>query len=706
MARPRVLLPALYLSTLLTACANQPTTGSQASWVSIDGAAPIALHFETPSPDQKLAYGEFEPGQYHLRFGDANSPAGAIKLYRKVNLEPDLHGDYILQIESAGVYQILLNQGDEPHFRVSKRAAPKPAAVQKTNDNVADAGFCAPAIEEQTIQVAPVFKDGEWVRDFYSGRRAQVADGKVRLTPAENSEGLMLLEADTATPQPFTWDNATVYFALTDRFANGRTDNDHSYGRQADGAEEIGTFHGGDFAGLIDKLDYLQSLGVNALWVSPPFEQIHGWVGGGDRGDFRHYGYHGYYILDFTRLDANMGTEAELKSLIAQAHKRGIRVLFDVVMNHPGYATLQDMQDFRFGGLFDGFEQYLPPRWGDWKPSGNENFHGYHANINYDHAKWSDWWGRDWVRAGIYNYDSPPNAGVDPVKGSLAFLPDFKTESDQTVALPAFLRNKADTGARDLPNARVQDYLVSWLTHWVREYGLDGFRVDTVKHVEPASWLALKQEATAALAEYRNQRGAPEGFNAPFWMVGEVFPHDVSKSAYFDAGFDAVINFDFQRKFARQGADCLSNLEPVYRDYAEKLNSDPDFNVMTYISSHDTQLFSTLTQQSPVLQKRVAAALLLAPGAVQIYYGDESLRRFGPTGSDPSQGTRSDMNWADIDSGAVDAILAHWRKLGQFRQRHAAIGAGQHQKLSEAPYAFARTRGADRVIIVSAESRR
>ncbi|ABC27349.1 Glycosidase [Hahella chejuensis KCTC 2396] len=703
MARPRVLLPALSLSTLLTACASQPRSSDPASWVQINGGAPVRLFFETPQPGQRLAYGEFEPGEYRLRFGAGEAEAEPVRLYRKVDLEPDLHGDYILQIETAGVYQILLNQGDEPHFRVIKRAAPKPAEVKNTTAQATSTGVCAPAIEEQSIQVAPVFKEGEWVRDFYSGRRAQVIDGKISLTPAADSEGLMLLEADTATPQPFTWDNATVYFALTDRFANGRTDNDHSYGRKADGAEEIGTFHGGDFAGLTAKLDYLQSLGVNALWVSPPFEQIHGWVGGGDRGDFPHYGYHGYYILDFTRLDANMGTEAELKTLIEQAHKRGIRVLFDVVMNHPGYATLQDMQDFGFGGLFDGFEQYLPPRWGDWKSSGNENFHGYHANINYDHAKWADWWGRDWVRAGIYDYDSPPNAGVDPIKGSLAFLPDFKTESDQTVSLPAFLRSKADTGARDLPNATVRDYLVSWLTKWVRDYGLDGFRVDTVKHVEPASWLMLKREAAAALTQYRSQHGESEGFSDPFWMVGEVFPHDVSKSAYFDAGFDAVINFDFQRKHARQGADCLSNLEPVYNDYAEKLNKDPDFNVMSYISSHDTQLFSTLARQSPELQKRVAAALLLAPGAVQIYYGDESLRRFGPTGSDPSQGTRSDMNWADIDAGAVDAVLSHWRKLGQFRHRHAAIGAGQHQKLSEAPYAFARTHGEDRVIIVSAE---
>jgi alpha-amylase len=77
-----------------------------------------------------------------------------------------------------------------------------------------------------------------------------------------------------------------VYFVLTDRFVNGDPGNDHSYGRRNDGMQEIGTFHGGDLRGLTSKLDYLQQLGVNALWISAPFEQIHGWVGGGTKGDF------------------------------------------------------------------------------------------------------------------------------------------------------------------------------------------------------------------------------------------------------------------------------------------------------------------------------------------------------------------------------------------------------------------------------------
>lgn len=106
------------------------------------------------------------------------------------------------------------------------------------------------------------------------------------LQPAANSNGLLLLErAETDKPAPFSWQNATVYFVLTDRFVNGDPTNDNSYGRHKDGMQEIGTFHGGDLKGLTSKLDYLQQLGVNALWISSPLEQIHGWVGGGT-GDF------------------------------------------------------------------------------------------------------------------------------------------------------------------------------------------------------------------------------------------------------------------------------------------------------------------------------------------------------------------------------------------------------------------------------------
>lgn len=120
-----------------------------------------------------------------------------------------------------------------------------------------------------TIDVSKTFAEGSKVRDFYSGNVATVSGGKITLQPAFGSNGLLLLErAETAAPAPFDWHNATVYFVLTDRFVNGNPANDNSYGRHKDGMQEIGTFHGGDLQGLTSKLDYLQQMGVNALWIS------------------------------------------------------------------------------------------------------------------------------------------------------------------------------------------------------------------------------------------------------------------------------------------------------------------------------------------------------------------------------------------------------------------------------------------------------
>lgn len=550
------------------------------------------------------------------------------------------------------------------------------------------------------VAVSPLFREGETVRDAYSGQTAQVTGGHVTLLPAAHSGGLLLLEpADSPAAAPFSWHNATVYFVLTDRFANGNPANDHSYGRRSDGKQEIGTFHGGDLAGLTQKLGYLQQLGVNALWISSPLEQIHGWVGGGTKGDFPHYAYHGYYTLDWTRLDANMGDENDLKRLVEEAHRRGIRILFDVVVNHAGYATLADMQQFGFGALYLNDaerETILGKRWTDWTPGKGQTWHSFNDYINFsDKAGWANWWGKNWIRTDIGDYDAP---GYDDQTMSLAFLPDIKTESTTAAGLPLFYRHKPDSAAREIPGATPRDYLTHWLSQWVRDYGIDGFRVDTAKHVDKATLAQLKQQATAALAAWKAAHPQQAPDNAPFWMTGEAWGHGVLKSDYYQHGFDAMINFDFQDQAAK-ALGCYAQIGPVYQQMADKLQ---EFNVLSYLSSHDTRLFFNEDAKGDLrAQQRAADLLLLAPGAVQIYYGDESARPFGATGSDPIQGTRSGMNWAALQEETHAALLAHWQKVAQFRARHPAIGSGQQQLMPDQGYfAFSRTADRDRVMVV------
>ena len=649
------------------------------------------------SVEKQLFQGQvkLDKGSYPLQFqndGKCFQPQTAVKLNQTASLEPCRGQAPQLRIFRSGNYLAQIDtRSGTPTLRISLEQQPEPEVVAK---------IC-PKWDKQPLEidVSGTFTDGDTVRDAYSGNSAVVKNGKVTLTPAPQAGGLLLLEKSAVSfNNVFNWKNATVYFVLTDRFHNGNPNNDHSYGRQKDGMQEIGTFHGGDLQGLTEKLDYLQQLGVNVLWISSPLEQMHGWVGGGEKGDFPHYAYHGYYHQDWTKIDANMGNEQDLKNLIEQAHKRGIKVIFDVVMNHTGYATLADMQEFGFGSLYlkaNEIKSLLGEKWTNWRPKSGQNWHSFNDYINFgDKAGWTKWWSKDWVRSDIGDYDSPK---FDDLKMSLASLPDLKTESESTVALPPFYQRK-QTNAKPLPNATVRDYLIGWLSDWVRNYGVDGFRVDTAKHVEKSTWLALKQSADAALREWQ-QKHPTESDGKSFWMTGEAWGHGVLKSDYYANGFDAMINFDFQDQ-AKNALDCFVYIDPVYQEMSDKLK---DFNVLSYLSSHDTRLFyHSDSQGNNAKQKTAANLLLLAPGAVQIYYGDESGREFGPTGSDPMQGTRSDMNWQQLSANAdKQALLTHWQKLALFRQMHPAIGAGKQTTVkSDKYYAFSRELDGDKVMVV------
>ncbi|WHX49899.1 carbohydrate binding domain-containing protein [Paenibacillus woosongensis] len=509
-------------------------------------------------------------------------------------------------------------------------------------------------------------------------------------------------KADAAELQSgsFSWDNANVYFVLTDRFLDGDSSNNNSYGRpQRDATgKNIGTFHGGDLKGLTQKLQegYFTDLGTNVLWISAPYEQMHGWVGGGNGGDFAHYGYHGYYALDYTMMDRNMGTVSDMREFVDLAHSQGIRVVLDVVLNHPGYSTLKDMEEYGFGarnGIGAG-----------WTPGSGQTWHSFHDQIDYNNASaWAGWWG-SWVRAGIAGYE---NCGGSDLTQCVGNLPDFRTNVNSSVGLAPILRTKwakettghdawivpAASGLRKDLGIAPADHIVKMLAAWVEEFGIDGFRADTAKHVELSRWQQLKNESSAALQRWRLNNPDKPGadWKDSFWMTGEVWGHGVGKSEYFSYGFDSVINFSFQDS-------NLSALEGTYAEYASKINSDPNFNVLSYISSHDTRLYD----RSRLIQ--AGSALLLLPGGVQTFYGDEAARAFGDTGSDPQQGTRSSMNWNSLNQD----VLSHWQKVGQFRNRHLAIGAGSHAKIADAPYTFKRSYSKngieDQVVVVMGAS--
>jgi len=510
----------------------------------------------------------------------------------------------------------------------------------------------------------------------------------------------------TVSSTVFSWDNATVYFMLNDRFANGDTSNDRSYCRESNQAcvsfgndltQMPSGFHGGDLKGITAKLkaNYFKDLGVNALWITAPYEQIHGFVFGGNGA--KHYGYHGYYTLDWTAIDKNMGTRADLQELVDTAHAQGIRVVMDIVVNHTGYENIKDMAEYGYGKLNSGWEA-TAYKSADVLTDWNNDIGRF---IDYTSSNWANtYWTRDWVRMNnVAGYDACE--GTDGLKGCVGFLPDIKTEVTNGVGIPSILQVKwgregrlaaeqqkldawfASTGKARTPS----NHLIKWLTDYVAEFGIDGFRVDTAKHVDMNVLKDLKAEAVKARAAWiaaNPAKAAVLSGDKSFWMTGEVWGHGVGRSAYFDNGFDSIINFNFQG-----AAGNVSGLNATYTELATvNANNSIPFNVLSYISSHDKGLFDRNNLQTGL------TSLLLAPGGVQLFYGDESARPLMGNWSG-DHAWRGDMNWNRTNA----TLLAHAKKVGQFRNNHVAVGAGAHTKLADAPFTFSRVKDADKVVV-------
>ena len=455
---------------------------------------------------------------------------------------------------------------------------------------------------------------------------------------------------------PFFWNAANIYFLLTDRFNNGDTLNDISLNRTKETAVLRG-FMGGDIQGITQKINdgYFTDLGINAIWFSPVVEQIHDNV---DEGTGNTYGYHGYWAKDWTALDPNFGTKKELEILVKTAHENGIRILMDIVLNHTGPVT-------------------------DLDPV----------------------WPKEWVRTGpiceYTNYETTTNCTL------VRNLPDIITESDEAVELPdALLAKWKEEGrlSNELDELQVffertkyprapRFYIIKWLTDYVNDLGIDGFRVDTAKHTDEKTWKELYSEASYAFNTWKRKHPEEVLDDNPFFMVGEVYGYKISsgreydfgdkKVDYYDNGFHSLINFELKD-------DANQDYETIFSKYNDLLFTELEGkSVVNYLTSHDDIDSFDKERKNPY---HAANVLLLTPGASQIYYGDESARNLTIEGAQGDATLRSFMNWGELDSIPLNQkILGYWQKLGQFRNERPAIGAGKHQRLSKSPYVFGRT---------------
>ncbi|KIX21691.1 alpha-amlyase [Flavobacterium sp. 316] len=457
------------------------------------------------------------------------------------------------------------------------------------------------------------------------------------------------------TETPFVWEAANVYFLLTDRFNNGDTLNDNTLNRNKPTSKLRG-FEGGDIRGIIQKIEegYFTDLGINAIWMTPIVEQIHGSVNEGS-GDT--YGFHGYWTKDWTALDPNFGTKDDLSELVEKAHAKGIRIVLDAVINHTGPVT--------------DIDEVYP---------------------------------NDWVRTiPKCTYDSYNNyINCTLVEN----LPDVLTENTESVALPSILMEKWKKEGRYEQEMAELDaffnetgyprapkyYIMKWLSDFIVDFGIDGYRVDTVKHTYEDVWTDFSKVCQSKFDLFKQKNPTKVLDNNSFFLVGEVYGYGIKgkklydfgdkKVDYFSNGFNSLINFDFK-------TDAQKPYEEIFSNYSNILHSDlKGFSIMNYTSSHDDgEPFDKKREKSI----EAGTKLLLTPGISQIYYGDETARSLEILGTTGDATLRSFMNWDDIETNLkTKEILIHYQKLGQFRKNHPSIGAGKHELITVIPYTFSR----------------
>ncbi|MER5436650.1 pullulanase-type alpha-1,6-glucosidase [Streptomyces sp. NPDC002588] len=496
------------------------------------------------------------------------------------------------------------------------------------------------------------------------------------------------------------------YFVMPDRFADGDASNDRgglTGSRLSTGYDptDKGFYQGGDLKGLTKKLDYIKGLGTTAIWMAPIFKNrpVQG------TGSNASAGYHGYWITDFTRVDPHFGTDKDLETLIAKAHAKGMKVFFDVITNHT--ADVVDYDEKSYDYLSKGAFPYLTK---DGEP--------------FDDADYAAGGGFPAVDAG--SFPRTPTVTSDSKVPSWLNDPTmYHNRGDSTYAGESATYGDF-SGLDDLWTERPE--VVSGMERiyrrWVRDFDIDGFRIDTVKHVNMEFWT---QWATA-LDAYAARQGRDD-----FFMFGEVYSADTSiTSPYVTRGrLDATLDFPFQeaaRQYASQGGSARQLASVFADDYKYTTDKANAYEQVTFLGNHDMgRIGHFLAQDNPkatdaeLLKKDQFAneLMFLSRGNPVVYYGDEQ----GFTGSGGDKDARQTMfasqvaDYLDDDEIGTDrthasdaydtsaplyrriAALAELRKAnpaltdGVQTERYAADGAGV--------YAFSRT-GGDRTEYVVA----
>ncbi len=452
-----------------------------------------------------------------------------------------------------------------------------------------------------------------------------------------------------------TPDQEIVYFVLPDRFANGDPKNDRgglTGDRLATGYDPAsrGFYHGGDLKGLTAKLDYIQGLGATAIWLAPIFKNKPVQGGKGQESS----GYHGYWVTDFTTVDPHFGTDADFKALVDAAHARGMKVYMDIIANHTA-DVIQYAESPTSAAPYRSKADY------PWSRKGGATG----APINSGFAGDRDASAANWAKLTDPGFAYTPVVpkGEDKVKAP-AWLND-----------PIYYHNRGDTdwkgessqygdfvGLDDLAteDPRVVAGFIDIYKGWIDRFGIDGYRIDTARHVNAEFWRAF----IPAIRAHAADKGIPN-----FHVFGEVATGDYDPALLAswtrNAAFPAVLDFAFMRAAVdaasgKRGTDMLARM--VEDDGLYEGGKAAALQLPTFLGNHDAGRFGWfLRQQNPAMNDAEALArdmlghamLLTLRGVPTLYYGDEQ----GFAGKGNDQQARQDMFASKVAEYNADSLI-------------------------------------------------
>ncbi|MBG6218172.1 glycosidase [Arthrobacter sp. CAN_A6] len=488
------------------------------------------------------------------------------------------------------------------------------------------------------------------------------------------------------------------YFVMADRFQNGTSANDDG-GLGADplvsgfDPTHKGFYNGGDLLGLKDQLDYIEGLGTTSIWLTPSFKNRAVQPEDGSAG------YHGYWITDFTQIDPHLGSNEDLKALIDAAHARGMKVYFDIITNHTADVIGYDAGE-RAPYISKDEEPYRDAdgnEFDDRDFAGTGTFPELDAATSFPyvpvvpevdkHLKVPEWLNDPTL---YHNRGDTTFAGEDAYYGDFFGLDDLSTENPRVVS-----------GMADIYKT------------WIADFGVDGFRIDTMKHVDDEFWKTFGPEVLT----FAQEQGKDE-----FFMFGEVFDTSKAFTSQFTTRnrMQSVLDFPFQaaaRGYASQGAPA-SSLESFFAGDDWYTDADSNaYSLPTFLGNHDMgRIGSFIAADNPAAAEDELLArdtlahelMYFSRGNPVIYYGDEQ----GFTGPGGDQNARQTMFASLVDEYLDDDLLGTEsthaadnfdtshplytgiRTLAEVTAEHPALrnGAHQHRYASEGPgvYAFSR----------------